>query len=114
VLQSANFEDDAVDALIEVFTATLREDVVGAPSLGNPLPSRVNLIEAITARVLERLRELTPANVQSGTPSLESAEIANGIPNATMSGIDVCNLLRCRSRARIYGSSRSHSLRSSG
>src|SRR5690242_14401368 len=57
--------DDAVDALIEVLTAALREDVGRTAMVVGAVPSRVDLIEMITARVLDRLGELRRANVAS-------------------------------------------------
>jgi chromosomal replication initiation ATPase DnaA len=51
-------EDEAMDALIEVLTAVLREDVA-APQVRNARTAwPEELIEAITTRVLHRLREL--------------------------------------------------------
>ncbi len=62
--------DESVDALIEVLTAALREDVGRGSSLGEQC--RVNLIEVITARVLDRLVELQPTNFRTGIRSLGS------------------------------------------
>jgi hypothetical protein len=62
-VQRLRCEDDAVDALIEVLTAALREDVGRMAAQSKPVPWSGDLIEAVTARVLSRLAELRHESV---------------------------------------------------
>ncbi len=56
-VQRLRFEGESIDALIEVLTAALREDV-GRNPVKSVAPCRVDLIDTITTRVLDRLAEL--------------------------------------------------------
>lgn len=62
-VQRLRCEDESVDALIEVLTAALREDVGIAAAQVKAVPWRVDLVEAVTARVLDRLAELREDSV---------------------------------------------------
>ena len=57
-VQRLRREDESVDALIEVLTAALREDVGRMAAQSMAVPSRSDLIETVTVRVLDRLAEL--------------------------------------------------------
>jgi chromosomal replication initiation ATPase DnaA len=57
-VQRLRCEDESVDALIEVLTAALREDVRMKASQDNAVTWRAELVETVAARVLDRLAEL--------------------------------------------------------
>jgi hypothetical protein len=57
-VQRLRREDESLDALIEVLTAALREDVGRMAAQNMAVPWRSELIEAVTVRVLDRLAEL--------------------------------------------------------
>jgi len=60
-VQRLRCEDESVDALIEVLTAALREDVGRKAAQDNATTWRAELIETVAARVLDRLAELQAA-----------------------------------------------------
>ena len=57
-VQRLRCEDESVDALIEVLTAALREDVGMKAGQDNAVTWRAELVETVAARVLDRLAEL--------------------------------------------------------
>lgn len=57
-IQRLRCEDESVDALIEVLTAALREDVGKKAGQDNAVTWRAELVETVAARVLDRLAEL--------------------------------------------------------
>ncbi len=57
-VQRLRCEDESVDALIEVLTAALREDVRMKAGQDNAVTWRAELVETVAARVLDRLAEL--------------------------------------------------------
>jgi hypothetical protein len=57
-VQRLRRDDESVDALIEVFTAALREDVGRMAAQNMAVRWRSELIERVTVRVLDRLAEL--------------------------------------------------------
>ena len=57
-VQRLRCEDESVDALIEVLTAALREDVGMKAGQDSAVPWRAELVETVAARVLDRLAEL--------------------------------------------------------
>ena len=57
-VQRLRCEDESVDALIEVLTAALREDVGMKAGQDNAATWRAELVETVAARVLARLAEL--------------------------------------------------------
>ncbi len=57
-VQRLRCEDESVDALIEVLTAALREDVGMKAAQDNAVTWRAELVETVAARVLDRLAEL--------------------------------------------------------
>ena len=57
-VQRLRCEDESVDALIEVLTADLREDVGMKAGQDNEATWRAELVETVAARVLDRLAEL--------------------------------------------------------
>jgi hypothetical protein len=57
-VQRLRCEDESVDALIEVLTAALREDVGVKAAQNDAVTWRAEFIETVAARVLDRLAEL--------------------------------------------------------
>ena len=57
-VQRLRCEDESVDALIEVLTAALREDLGVNAGQDNAVTWRAELVETVAARVLDRLAEL--------------------------------------------------------
>ena len=57
-VQRLRCEDESVDALIEVLTAALREDLGMKAAQDNAVTWRAELVETVAARVLDRLAEL--------------------------------------------------------
>jgi len=57
-IQRLRCDDESVDALIEVLTAALREDVGMKAGQDNAVTWRAELVETVAARVLDRLAEL--------------------------------------------------------
>ena len=57
-VQRLRCEDESVDALIEVLTAALREDVGMKAGQDNAVTWRAELVETVAVRVLDRLAEL--------------------------------------------------------
>lgn len=56
-IQRLRCDDESVDALIEVLTAALREDVGMKAGQDNAVTWRAGLVETVAARVLDRLAE---------------------------------------------------------
>lgn len=57
-VQRLRCEDESVDALIEVLTASLREDAGMKAGQDNAVTWMAELVETVAARVLDRLAEL--------------------------------------------------------
>jgi hypothetical protein len=57
-LQRLRREDESIDALIEVLTAAMREEAGQTPVQSSPALWPSELIETITARVLDRVAEV--------------------------------------------------------
>lgn len=56
-IQRLRYDDESMDALLEVLTAALREDAGRTAARNAPVPWAGDLIETVTARVLDRLAE---------------------------------------------------------
>jgi hypothetical protein len=74
-VQRLRSEDESLDAIVEVLIAALREDV-GSPPVQSVVaaPWQEEFVEAITARVLNRLAELglEPARIVRRSTSVQS------------------------------------------
>jgi Bacterial dnaA protein helix-turn-helix len=74
-VQRLRSEDESLDAIVEVLIAALREDV-GSPPVQSVVaaPWQEEFVEAITARVLNRLAELglEPARIVQRSTSVQS------------------------------------------
>ena len=66
-VQRLRCEDESIDALIEVLTAALREEVARTRLGSDALRWRADLVERITARVLYQLAELRAEDSSSPT-----------------------------------------------
>lgn len=64
-VQRLRGEDESVDALIEVLTAAVREDIAGIPAQVNNTEWPAELIDTIAMRILHRLSKLRQKGPES-------------------------------------------------
>jgi hypothetical protein len=55
--------DESIDALLDVLTTALSPDLQTAAASAPGSPSRSEFIEAVAARVIDRLAEMRPGNI---------------------------------------------------